>query len=248
LAWLDGFAVATALLTRVPVAAPMSPGSGQVAAAGWAFPLVGAGIGLVVGLVFLVASLLGLGSWPAALLGLAAGMLLTGALHEDGFADTLDGLGGGRDPAAKLAIMRDSRLGVFGGLALFLSVGLRAAALAGIAEPVQTGLALIAAHAGSRALLPAVLRRLPPARADGLGAAAGRPSRVVVAVAAAIATGLVLTALGPRRGGVAIVVAVVTAGFAVRLARRQIGGYTGDVLGAVQQLGEIAILLVAAAH
>jgi adenosylcobinamide-GDP ribazoletransferase len=157
-------------------------------------------------------------------------------------------MGGGRDRDQKLAIMRDSRLGVFGGLALILSLGLRAAALSEIAEPVQAGLALIAAHAGSRSLLPAVMRLLPPARTDGLGAAAGRPSPAVVAVAAVIAVGLMLTALGPRRGVVAIVVAVVVTGAAARLARRQLGGYTGDLLGALQQLGEIAILLVAAAR
>src|SRR5271157_360368 len=107
-----GFAIATALLTRIPVATP-AHGVWRVADSGWAFPLVGAGIGGVSASAFLLAQLLGLGDWLAALLAVLAGLALTGALHEDGLADTADGLVGGRDREAKLAIMRDSRHGTF---------------------------------------------------------------------------------------------------------------------------------------
>ena len=211
----DQFATAAGVLTRFPIASETAE-PGAVAASGWAFPLVGGGIGALCAAIFFAAGLLGLPVGPAALLAVAAGIAATGALHEDGLADTADGFGGGHDRDRKLAIMRDSAQGSYGVVALVLSVGLRAAALAAIGDPVFAGLALIAAHAASRAALPVTMRLLRPARADGLGAAAGRPSRAVV--------------------------------LAALLAHRQIGGYTGDVLGFFQQIGEIVMLLAAAAR
>src|SRR5258707_6198626 len=106
----DEFAIATAVLTRLPVGvAPRADGA--IAASGWAFPLVGAGVGAIAALAFLVAELLGCGSAPAALIALAAGLAVTGAIHEDGLADTADGFGRGKTRGEKLAIMRDSRHG-----------------------------------------------------------------------------------------------------------------------------------------
>src|SRR5438094_4154075 len=149
----EDFAIATALLTRLPVGAA-TPGGGAIAAAGWAFPLVGAGVGALTALAFLLAQLLGCGIPAAALIALLAGLAVTGAFHEDGLADTADGFGGGNDREAKLAIMRDSRHGTFGILALLLSLALRAAAIGAIGEPIHAGLALVAAHAASRGALP----------------------------------------------------------------------------------------------
>src|SRR5712692_10098790 len=231
----DEFAIATALLTRLPVGTAL-PAEGAIAASGWAFPLVGAGIGGLAALAFLIAELLGCGNAPAALLALAAGLAVTGAFHEDGLADTADGFGGGKSREQKLAIMRDSRHGTFGIVALVLSIGLRAAALGTIGEPIRTGLALIAAHAASRGALPALMRILAPARADGLGAAAGRPSRTVAIIAAGLGAAIALA----LSGGALVLAAM--------LARRQIGGYTGDVLGFFQQIGEIVLLLAASAR
>jgi adenosylcobinamide-GDP ribazoletransferase len=242
-----GFAAALAFLTRVPAAAS-SAGERPLADSAWAFPLVGAGIGAIAALVFLAAQLIGLGDWPSALLAVLAGLLLTGAIHEDGLADTVDGFAGGDDRTRKLAIMRDARHGTYGVLALVLSVALRAAAVAQIGEAVYAGLALVAAHAGSRAMLPAAMWALPPAREDGLGAAAGRPSPAAVAAAAAIAVAIGLASLGPLHGAVALGLAAAAVFAGARLARRQIGGYTGDVLGAFQQIAEIVILLAAAAR
>lgn len=241
-----GFAAATCFLTRIPAAA-RADAEWSLGEAAWAFPLVGAGIGAVAAFVFFAAQLVGLGDWPAALLGITAALLLTGALHEDGLADSVDGLFGGADRERRLAIMRDSRHGTFAVVALVLSIGLRAAALAQIGEVVFAGLALVAAHAGSRALMPVAMWAMPPARDDGLGAAAGRPqpSGVVGAVVIALAIGA--AALGPVHGLVAFGSAVVAAGVAAAVAERRIGGYTGDILGAVQQVGEIVILLAAAA-
>lgn len=241
----DEFAIATALLTRLPVGMGV-PADGAIAASGWAFPLVGAGIGALTALAFVAAGLFGLGDAPAALFALAGGLALTGAFHEDGLADTADGFGGGRDRDAKLAIMRDSRHGTFGIVAIVLSIGLRTAALATIGDPIHAGLALIAAHAASRGALPPLMRLLEPARADGLGAAAGRPT-LPVAVAAALVGGLIaLAVLGPGRGAVALLLTGAALALAALLAQRRIGGYTGDVLGFFQQIGEIVMLLAAA--
>src|SRR5262249_51985205 len=106
-AWFSGFAAATAFFTRIPLDLPVRA-AWRIGGAAWAFPLVGAGIGAVVAFAFAVAQLLGLHSWPAALMAVTAGVALTGALHEDGLADTADGFCGGRDREAKLTIMRDS--------------------------------------------------------------------------------------------------------------------------------------------
>jgi adenosylcobinamide-GDP ribazoletransferase len=243
----SGFAIAVAFFTQIPVG-PAADGDWQLADSSWAFPLVGAGIGAIAAFAFLVAQLIGLGEAPSALLAVLASLLLTGALHEDGLADTVDGFAGGDHRARKLEIMRDARHGTFGVLALVLSVTLRAAALAQLGEAIYAGLALVAAHAASRALLPAAMWALPPARDDGLGAGAGRPGPVVVIAAAAIAIAIGLAALGPLRGVIALGLAAAAVFLMAALARHQIGGYTGDVLGSFQQVAEIVILLAAAAR
>ena len=243
---IAGFTAATAFFTQIPVKAAACHG-GRLADAAWAFPLVGAGIGGLAGLAFLLVQLLGLGDWPAAVLAVLASIVLTGALHEDGLADTADGLIGGHDRNQRPAIMRDSRHGTFGVVALVLSALLRAAALVGIGDPIHAGLALIAAHAASRAALPVAMFVLAPARADGLGAAAGRPSALLAIGALAIGLLTTLAALGPMRGATAFGLAGAAIFAMGVLAHRRIGGYTGDVLGAFQQVGEIVILLTAAA-
>lgn len=243
----EEFAIAGGLLTRLPIGAAAVE-DGAIAAAGWAFPLVGAGVGALCAAGFVVAELVGLHELPAALLAVLVGIAVTGAFHEDGLADTADGFGGGRDRDQKLAIMRDSRHGTFGILALILSVGLRAAALATIGDPIHAGLALIASHAASRGALPPMMRLMRPARTDGLGANAGRPSLVVALVAAALGAVIAPATLGPLAGAIALGLAAAAVACAALLAQRQIGGYTGDVLGCFQQIGEIVILLMAAAR
>jgi len=243
----DDFAAATALLTRLPVASRPAE-DGAIAAASWAFPLVGAGIGAIAAAAFFVAEALGCAAIVAALIALAASVGLTGAFHEDGLADVADGFGGGVDRAEKLAIMRDSRHGSFGILALVFSIGLRASALGAIGEPIHAALALVAAHAASRGALPPLMRILAPARADGLGATAGRPGFATASIAAATGAVIALALLGPVRGAAALLVIGLALALAARLAQRQIGGYTGDVLGFFQQIGEVLMLVVAAAR
>jgi len=242
-----GFLAATAFFTRLPVD-PRAAGAWRLADSAWAFPLVGAGIGGVAALALGLTQLIGLANWPAALLSVLAGLVLTGALHEDGLADTADGFFGGRDREEKLAILRDSRHGTYGVLAIVLSVLLRVAALAGIGDVIHAGLALVAAHAASRAALPVAMRGLAPARPDGLGATAGTPRTLGAIAAALIGTAIALMALGPGRGAIALCLTGVIVFAMAELARRQIGGYTGDVLGAFQQIGEIVILLAASAR
>jgi adenosylcobinamide-GDP ribazoletransferase len=177
---------------------------------------------------------------------LATIIWVTGALHEDGLADVADGFGGGRTREAKLEIMRDSRIGTFGALALILALLARAGAIAALATPLAVASALVAAGAVSRAALPPVMTVLPLARADGLAAGAGRPHPTRAAAAVLVAALIALALLG--QAAAAALVAGAGAAFVVAwLARRQIGGHTGDVLGAVQQLTEIGVLLGAVA-
>jgi adenosylcobinamide-GDP ribazoletransferase len=247
LGFVAGFAAAASFFTRLPLDPGIS-GAWQLADSSWAFPLVGAGIGAVAALVFVLAELIGLGAWPAALLAVLAAIALTGGLHEDGLADTVDGFAGGPDRETKLAIMRDSRQGSFGVLAVVLSVMLRSASLATIGDVLHAPLALIAAHAISRAALPLVMLGLTPARADGLGATAGTPRQAGVITAMLLGAFVAMAALGPLRGLVALSLTGLAICAAAWTARRQIGGYTGDVLGAIQQVGEIVMLLAASAR
>ncbi len=244
--WRDDIFLALGFLTRLPLGAAPDRALGSLAQASWAFPLVGVLIGVLGALAFKVAALLGLPTLVAAFIAILATILVTGGLHEDGLADTADGFGGGTDRESKLAIMRDSRSGAYGVLALLFSVGLRSAALAAIAGGGSVLAALIAAHAVSRGALPLVLRGLEPARSDGLGAEAGRPEPTIAWTAGVLGAIAALLALGLWSGLLALLFAGAAMALVAALARRQIGGYTGDVLGAIEQTGEIVVLLAAA--
>lgn len=214
----------------------------------WATPIAGALIGALGALALGLAMLLRLPPFVGAAFAVATLTLATGALHEDGLADVADGFGGGATREAKLAIMRDSRVGVFGAIALILSLLLRVGALAALADDgfrVATA-SLILSGAASRAGALVPLWRLPPARADGVGASAGRletkdwTAAGLSVVAIAFVVGLL--ALGVVRAVFACVLATGASLAVSALARRQIGGQTGDVAGAAQQLAEIACL------
>ncbi|MCU0894741.1 MAG: adenosylcobinamide-GDP ribazoletransferase [Rhodospirillales bacterium] len=244
----SGLRDGAAFLTRLPVAAtPASPAGGFLARAVPAFPLIGAAIGAFGGLVYAVAAALGLPPLVCAFAALAAVAALTGALHEDGLADFCDGIGGGHDRDQRLRIMRDSHNGTFGTLALVFSVGARVALLAAVAAPGPVLLAMVAAGALSRAALAPVMALLPPARPGGLAAAAGAPGRTRVIVALATAKALAWLCLGFGPALLALLAAAAAAAAVSALARRTLGGATGDVLGACQQAAEIAVLGVAAA-
>jgi adenosylcobinamide-GDP ribazoletransferase len=212
----------------------------------WAAPIAGVAVGLIGALVLAFAALLGLPPLLSAGLATAALIAATGALHEDGLADVADGFGGGATRAAKLEIMRDSRVGAYGAIAiaiaLILRVGALAAALDGGLWPAALSLMLVAALSRAGALTPLAL--LPPARADGAGAAAGRldPNALAAAWGSALVIALALgvAALGLAHVLLAALMSAAGALVMVALARRAIGGQTGDVAGAAQQFGEIA--------
>jgi adenosylcobinamide-GDP ribazoletransferase len=231
-------------LTRLPLPRH-APEEGAVARGAWAFPLAGFVVGLIAALVYAIAHALVLFPWPAAALAIAATLLVTGCLHEDGLADTADGFGGGDTREKKLDIMRDSRIGAYGVCALVIALLIRTDAIASLTETSFVAAALIAAHAGARAAMPAVMFFVPPARSDGLSFTAGQPSAARAALAAGIGFLIVLFCLGPAHAVVAVIVVAIVVALLAWLSVRQIGGQTGDVLGAVEQVSEIAILLVA---
>jgi adenosylcobinamide-GDP ribazoletransferase len=236
---------ADALGTAGAVGTAVASAGANLAQAAWAFPFAGFVVGLIGAIVYLVADRLVLFSWPAAALAVAATILVTGALHEDGLADTADGFGGGDTRERKLAIMRDARIGTYGVCALIIALVIRIAALAGLTEPSLVATALIAAHVGARAVVPFAMYLLPAARTDGLAFTAGVPSGVSVAIAAALGFLALLLCLGLAHALIALVVLAVAVALFAWLTMRQIGGQTGDMLGAVEQVSEIVILLVA---
>ncbi len=233
------------LLTRVPagrfVPAPL-------ASTVWAFPVIGAAVGSLGAAMYWLCVLARLPSSVAAIFALAAIALITGALHEDGLADTADGFGGGRTRERKLEIMRDSHIGSFGAIALMLSLATRGAAIVAIGGPPMVALALITTAALGRAgiLLPLLL--LKPARPDGVasGLRSLSTTRAAVGLTIALALAILLLPLGAALRGV---LGATIAALAVSwLTARQIGGYTGDVLGATCVVTEcVAIGLIAGA-
>jgi len=213
-------------------------------------PLVGIGIGLVSGLVLLIATEL----WNetiAAILAVATSIALTGALHEDGFADTFDGFGGGFTAERRLAIMKDSRIGTYGALALGLNVALRIAGLAAL-TPWQGVAALIAAHAAARAAPAWVMTRLAysgDVSAMKVAYAESRPrvDELQLGLIFVLVAILPLTLISASSVAFGALLGAASATLLALWARRLIGGYTGDVLGGIEQAFEIGFLLGVAA-
>jgi adenosylcobinamide-GDP ribazoletransferase len=245
--WLVDLRSAVAFLTRLPMPYPERASDTNFARAYRVFPLVGAAIGAAVGLFYLGMRVINLPDVAAAALALGASALLTGALHEDGLADVADGFGGGRDAAAKLEIMRDSRLGTYGALILMVSFVAKLSALLALPDAIVVQ-SLIVAHALARGVLPLMAMSLPLARKDGLAANAGRADLPTAATAGAFALIIALLSLPLIEALCAVVVAVTGAIGIGWLAQRQIGGQTGDVLGAAEQVSETAVLLLLVAR
>jgi adenosylcobinamide-GDP ribazoletransferase len=245
--WIDDIGLAIGLLTRVPMPHLVSTTPDGLARAQRAFPLVGALVGLVVGLVDRCLLGVGIPALAAAALALGASAALTGALHEDGLADVGDGFGGGGDRAAKLSIMRDSRLGTYGAIVLLVGFAARLSALASL--PVAAIVpALVVAHALARAAIPVLAANMPFARDDGLGKSAGRPDMASAVTAVVIGVVLALLCLPAKAALLAVVVTIAGAAAMVALAWRQIGGVTGDVFGAAEQVVETVVLVMLAAR
>jgi adenosylcobinamide-GDP ribazoletransferase len=231
--------------TRLPLLRATPIAGGAIAKAAWAFPFAGLVVGLVGAIVYALAHKFGLPPWPGAALAVASTLLATGALHEDGLADTADGFGGGNTREQKLDIMRDSHIGVYGVAALTITLLLRVGALASLPGAHAVVWALIASHAAARATMPAMMLLLPPARSDGLSHDAGRPPADGVAIGAVIAFLIVAVCLHPGHALLALIFLAVIVAVMAWSSANQIEGQTGDVLGALEQASEIAVLLVA---
>ncbi|MEO0378965.1 MAG: adenosylcobinamide-GDP ribazoletransferase [Pseudomonadota bacterium] len=228
---------ALVLLTRLPMPRLPDHAFAHGARAVWAYPLVGLILGIIVSAVAGLTSLLSLPTMLGAGLTLAALVMLTGAMHEDGLADTADGLWGGQDKVRRLEIMKDSRIGAYGVLALILAMGLRWLGLAEVTMP-----ALIAALMISRAMMAPLMYALPHARDTGLAHSVGRPT-VGSTVLALLIAALFALGLTGAPGLVALIIAGSVATGLAALARAKICGQTGDILGATQVCTEIAVLL-----
>jgi adenosylcobinamide-GDP ribazoletransferase len=235
-----------AFLTRLPMPSASLAGEDLVRA-GWTFPVIGAGIGAFGAVIYWLAHGLGLHAFICAALAVAATLLLTGGLHEDGLADTADGFGADASLDRKLVIMHDSQIGTYGAAALVLSLMLRVGAITSVGDPALAAAALIAAHSGARAAMLIFMRSVPGARDDGLSAGAGVPPQNSSLIAACIAVVVLLLCLGLGATLVALLLLAGAGGMMAWLSMRQIGGQTGDVLGAYEQVAEILILLAAAA-
>lgn len=214
------------------------------------FPLVGIIVGSFSAIVLLLAGGIWSGVLPP-LLAIATSIALTGALHEDGLADTADGLGGGRSRQGRLAIMKDSRIGTYGALALGLTVALRVAALATLPSWIGAA-ALIAAHAGGRLAAVAAMTALPyagdPAATKlSYTEAPLRTPEITLALIFLLAALLPLARTGIFAALIGLLFGAALAGWLVDIARKLLGGYTGDVLGATEQLFEVGFLLGVAA-
>ncbi|MBY0613169.1 MAG: adenosylcobinamide-GDP ribazoletransferase [Beijerinckiaceae bacterium] len=195
------------------------------------------------------ASALWLPAMLIGLIGIATGIVVTGALHEDGLADTADGIGGGRTVEDRLRIMRDSSIGSYGAVALMLTLSGKATAISALIDRQGAEAAIlcvVAAAILSRTLATWPHWLLPPAREDGKAARVGRPGTQAVVVAVILALGFSLVALrgfGLAKLLVAILAAAGMALVMMRLAQRKLGGHTGDVIGATQQICEITLLV-----
>ena len=247
---LELFFTALGFFTRLPVPAwvPWSPQ--RLTDAGRYLPLVGWVVGAIAALGVLGFALI-LPPSLAVLLSMALTVRVTGAFHEDGFADSCDGLGGGWDKEQVLAIMKDSRIGSYGAVTLVLVVGLKIALTALLAErgAALAAIAVLYAHVLSRAAPLDVMWGLPY-----IGDADGSKSKPVAesitresiwtGLARALpALGLMWWALGLWQIAVAIVPWMIALGQMRRLLLRRFDGFTGDTLGATQQLCELALLL-----
>ncbi|MDX3925342.1 MAG: adenosylcobinamide-GDP ribazoletransferase [Shinella sp.] len=246
---IDDVARSVAFLSRLRVPPRyFEDHDGRLSRAVRAFPLAGLVIALPSAALLALLAALGADPLFTAFAVLALQAFVTGGLHEDGLSDTADGLGGGGDREAALAIMKDSRIGSYGAIALVLSFGLRASALAALLPqlaPVAAALAFLAVAAGSRAAMVWHWSFLPPARKDGVAAAAGEPEEgaasLAIASGALVAAVLLLSCAGLLASVLAVLFVAASALGFNRAVAGKLEGHTGDTIGASQQIAEISL-------
>jgi len=244
--FLADIVAAGALLSRLPLPGELLDRAGHGSQSVWAYPVVGAVVGTAASVAGMVAGWLGLPPGLQAALLLAVLAILTGAMHEDGLADTADGFWGGWDRVRRLEIMKDSRIGVYGVLALILSLLIRWVAMSELLQADFSLWFVVGVAAMSRAPMAAMMAWMPAARPGGLSESIGQPEARFAWLALAAGGVIGLLTLGIAAFVAAFWIALVGLALA-RVAMSRIGGQTGDVLGACQQLAEIAALTSLAA-
>jgi adenosylcobinamide-GDP ribazoletransferase len=237
-----------AFLSRLPASKRAFTGEHPLGLDAHAFPLAGLAAALPSALLILLGSWLGLSATTVAVIAVTAMVLVTGGLHEDGLGDVADGLGGHKPKAKALAIMKDSRIGAYGALALILSLALRVALLSEViwANAGLAALAWLAVSAASRGAMAWLWSSLPSADPRGLAAKVGQPSPRTGRMAGLVGgTLLVLAGLfaGPLAAILPLLLGLLILGQFRKFITHRLGGQTGDCLGAAQQLTEIAALL-----
>lgn len=236
-------------LSRIPVHDIFFEGPQRsIAQTAGAFPLAGLFITLPIAILASCLASTGADALVISVIVLVVATLATGALHEDGLADTADGFGGGHDKARALTIMKDSRIGTYGAMALISSFVLRAACLAALvreASALSVAAVLLATACVSRALMVWHWQSLPPAKAAGIAVAAGQPGKAEARTALAFGFAAILIALPfiSLKACIAALAASIAATYLFsRFCRRKIDGHTGDTIGATQQITEIVML------
>ncbi|USG62291.1 adenosylcobinamide-GDP ribazoletransferase [Sneathiella marina] len=245
--WVQDFLVSLVFLTRLPISLRFSFDMGALRTASRCFPIIGIIVGGLSGAVFLVAIAIDLPALLSAFLAIASQALLTGALHEDAIGDVADGFGGGTTRLEKLEIMHDSRVGTYAVLALIFVIGMKVVALSSAISPMMIFAILVSAATVSRALMTWGMYLMPSARTDGLSHSAGRPPILAPLSATVIAVLVAIVSLGNLIGATALLVAIISAALVGIIAYRQIGGQTGDVLGAIQQISELGFIIACVA-
>ncbi len=236
--------VAIGLLTRFPLPPFETRTAATIGSAFWAYPLAGALIGATAAAMFWLCIAAGFSATPAVLLAMTAALVAGGGFHEDGLSDFWDGLGGGNSREAKLAIMRDSRIGAYGALALLMTLGLQASFLvslqhyAGLAVVMA---ALISAETLARGAIAVPVALLRPVRPDGLGATMAAPPSVILLIGAGLAIAIAALLLGWLVAAL-ILGALIGASLIALLAWSFLGGFTGDVLGAAAATARMTAL------
>jgi adenosylcobinamide-GDP ribazoletransferase len=232
---------AFSLLTRLPVPVDHARSGARANIATWAYPLVGAVVGALSGLAISIAMSLLLPSGLAAAIGLLMGVALTGAMHEDGLADCADGFWGGHDRARRLEIMKDSSIGAYGAIVLIIFILAEWSAIEALvfSHPILTF-----AGIGAISRLPMVLAMwvMPNARDNGLAAGLGMPPAMSVQIACGLGLLIAIVTLG-WVGVISLVFAIGSALIVGLIANAKIGGYTGDVLGAMQKCATLGALV-----
>ncbi len=247
--FLTDIARSTGFLSRLPVPGRFFDGDdGRMERTPAGFAIAGL---IVAALPALALWVTGSGHGPLLAAVIATGLLvaLTGALHEDGLGDTADGLGGGRDRERALAIMKDSRIGSYGALALMLSLLVRVTALTALVSAQSAGvaaLAMLGSAALSRGAMVWHWRALAPAKPDGVAARVGQPGQAALVLA--LGSGLLafLVLILPHVSLLRVVAAVLAAFLAVSVfnmrVKSRLGGHTGDTIGATQQICDMVLL------